>query len=121
MRSFSVHRLVATVFIPNPKEKEDINHINGDKTDNRVVNLEWATKSENQKHAWNNGLNKMTDELKAVRGKKVICVETGVEYDTISQASKLTNINRGNIGVCCSVGNNRKTAGGYHWKYKDAE
>lgn len=59
-KSYLVHRLVADLFIPNPNNKPFINHIDGNKHNNLVDNLEWCTRSENEKHAWKFGLKRDT-------------------------------------------------------------
>lgn len=54
-KCFQIHRLVASAFLPNPLNKEQVNHKNLNKKDNRVSNLEWVTQAENMKHAYKNG------------------------------------------------------------------
>ncbi len=68
-KTSTVHRLVAKTFIPNPKNKPQINHKNGIKSDNRVQNLEWVTNQENQIHAFKTGISRGRKGLDNKRSK----------------------------------------------------
>lgn len=65
-KSVLVHRLVANAFISRIPGKEDVNHIDGDKSNNCVENLEWVSKSENMQHAYQSGLRQVTDSQRGV-------------------------------------------------------
>jgi len=69
-KSFTVHRLVAIAFIPNPLNKITVNHIDGNRHNNHVSNLEWATYNENMQHAYDTGLLENCTYLKGNKGEK---------------------------------------------------
>lgn len=96
-----VHRLVAEKYIQNPNNYKDVNHINGIKTDNRVENLEWCTRSQNIKHAWDNKLNKGTtgkvSKSRLLSIKDIHNIKTSIltsrEIGQIYNVSKTTILN----------------------------
>ena len=105
-----VHRLVAIAFIPNPQNKEQVNHIDGRKQNNNTDNLEWATQSENTIHAHKKGL--MTSNAKK---REVYCFQTNKTYPSIIQASAELGIHASGIGRVCR--GEQKQTKGYTFKY----
>jgi hypothetical protein len=91
-KTFLKHRLIALAYLPNPENKPHINHKDGDKTNNCISNLEWATRSENMKHALNSGLLVPNSKGKHYRAKIVLDLETGVFYDSQKDFAEAKNI-----------------------------
>lgn len=118
-RTFLVHRLVAEAFIPNPDNKPQVNHKDGNKTNNYISNLEWVTRKENIRHSFD-CLGRVSTAGKFRKSSKpVIQLLDNVEiseYSSISEAYKLTSIPYSNISKCCN--GLRKKAGGFKWEFK---
>ena len=114
-----VHRLVAMAFIPNPDNLPQVNHLNQIRSDNRVENLEWCSVKDNcnygdrnqniSKALTNNP--KISSPIEQLENDCVIAI-----YPSINEASRATKISVGNI--CSACKGNRKSAGGYQWRYK---
>ena len=114
-KDFKIHRLGATMFIPNPENKLYVNHINHNKQDNRIVNLEWSTHPENVEHAYTNEDRKST-------GKPIIlyeqdCITPIQRYDSIRDAAKELGIPEKNIGPVLSGRIKHTGEQKYHFKY----
>jgi len=117
------HRLVAEAFIPNPQNKPQVNHIDGNKLNNNIENLEWNTASENQQHAYDTGLkisNWLNKKGKENHLSKIIYQYTKdlqfiKKWYCIMDAVRELNIKHSNISRC--VNGKRKSTGGFRWSY----
>lgn len=113
-KTFAVHRLVATAFIPNDNNYPVVNHKNGIKDDNRVDNLEWCTHKQNSIHAY------CVLNVTKNYGEIIQYTKDGLlvkEYNCPSAAAFELKISVGNIIRCAKK--QRAVAGGYIWRFKD--
>lgn len=124
IKSFYVHRLVAIAFISNPENKKEVNHINGIRNDNNLSNLEWCTRTENARHAYDvlkvvkigTMLGKFGD--KHNRSKPVYQYSTDglfiKRYGSAKEAYRETGLFDSSISNCAN--GKAKSCGGFIWK-----
>ena len=87
VKVYRINRLVALTFIPNPENKPQVNHKDGNKLNNFIDNLEWMTQNENVQHAWDNGLYESTRKaISKAQSKPVIDKVTGKNYPSLKSA-----------------------------------
>ena len=112
-RDFLIHRIIAYLFIPNPENKPEVDHIDTDRTNNRIENLRWATSSENSRNPIT-----LKKNISSQHKNKVYAYKNGKLYgmwESENEAARELGINQGNIHNCAT--GRCKTYKGYTWSY----
>ena len=116
-KRFYVHRLVAHMFIQNNKNFSEINHVDENKENNFVTNLEWCNRSQNINHGTRNEKcsEKQKNNEKSIKIVQMKNFRITNIFSCCYEAERITGINHGNINKCCR--GNLKSAGKFIWKY----
>lgn len=121
-RTVKVHRLVALAFVPNPDNKREVNHINGDPLNNAAANLEWCTGSENMLHAYKNGLavmSKSRREKIAKANMKPVRRSDGAEFESVTAAAIATHCSVGEVSAVLS--GKRSSSHGFSFEWEEVK
>jgi hypothetical protein len=122
-KSYQLHRLVAIAFIPNPNNKPQVNHIDGNKQNNNINNLEWVSAKENSQHSYDNGLSiapwlgkfgKDNKDSKPINQltKEGVFIRT---FNGIAEASRITGISKSFLSDTCRK--KHEYAKNYKWEF----
>ena len=112
-RNFFIHRLASAAFNPNPGKKPCVNHLDENKQNNSVENLEWCTQKENVNYG--TGIKRSSEK----RSKQVLCVELNQIFPSLNEAARQLRLSVGNISNV--LAGRSKTAGGYHWEFAETK
>lgn len=116
-----IHRLVAKAFISNPNNLPQVNHIDGNKKNNCINNLEWCNNSQNMKHAYKMGMIHKMIGVNNPKHKAVYQYDLKgnfiKKWEYIQKAADCLNIKQSGITCCCQ--GIYKTSSGFIWKYAD--
>lgn len=108
-KNFYIQRLVAEAYLVKPNESYEVNHKDQNRENNCINNLEWISHKDNINYSDRN------ERVAKSKYKKVLCVETGIVYESLKSAALATGTKDSNISRVCH--GRRKTTGGYHWEY----
>lgn len=116
---YSIHRLVAITFIENKENKEQVNHIDGNKINNNANNLEWVTCQENIIHSIENKLKVTKKGVEHKLSKEVYQYDLYgnliAKWGSINEGYRETGVRKSGISACCRGKVNK--AGGYVWRF----
>lgn len=119
MKPFQAHRLVAFSFIKNKQNKPHVNHLFGNKTDNRYMKLDWATRSEDELHSYRvlgkKPSNNWITNFRHQNSRPIVCLNTGEKYSSIAEAALKMNLNRRCINRVCK--GSRTHTKNFNFKY----